>query len=144
MWWVLYCYVSEDVYDGVNESGCLCVCTQRSGWSKVVELRSERKGERESIWLCVCVYLGEANYSDGDVGAELGTDLNILVFIVCRQEGFVEETHVCVMYMWVSEEGLVCAMDGMCSERGSMRVRVKWRCSSGGSGISEMRRRGRV
>ena len=104
----------------------VCVCVR----SKVVGpklMRSERKEgeeERESIWLCVCVYvcvyLGKANYSDGDFGAELGTDLNVLIFIVCRKEGFVEETHVCVMYMWVSEEEL-CMMDGRCSERGSMR-----------------------
>lgn len=73
-----------------------------------------------ALGVSVCVYLGKANYSDGNVGAELGTDLNVLVFIVCRQKGFVEETHVCVMYMWVSEEGPY-VMDGRCSERGSMR-----------------------
>lgn len=39
-------------------------------------------------------YLGETDNVDGNVRAELGTDLHILVLEMCWKEWFVEESHL--------------------------------------------------
>jgi len=69
---------------------CVCVC---------VRLEIDHHSAEEDLRCCIC-YLGKTNDLDDNVGAKLGTDLNVFVVVVGGQEGFVEESHcVCVMKM---------------------------------------------
>lgn len=68
-----------------------------------------------SVLLTLC-YLGETNDIDDNVGAELGTDLNVFVVVVGGQEGLLEESHfvrVCVvMPRRKKRRGRTCPVEG--------------------------------
>jgi hypothetical protein len=58
----------------------------------------KRSVEKRAYWS----YLGETDNVNGNIRAELGTDLHILVLEVCWKQWFVEKSHLCT-YVFVLE-----------------------------------------